>query len=362
MARKIIKVKHHLSSGCCMCSGIEDLYATKTNQSIPEGFLLALGSFGETVFIKMNNSEKTYMFSANDARPKTVYENLKDEIGLEYKIIGGRTIEYSLKTVKKEIDEGFPVILGPLDMFYLPYLKMYQKEHIPIHYIMAVGYDEEKNCILIYDCDRKYMIELSVNDLFLAWNIEKNGVGDKSGFIKIRLGEKLPNKYKLAYSCLLRKAERQFREKPYILGISAYEKIAKELPKWKKKFSESEYKKALISITEYMGKVPKIPNQIMGIKETDIPYRANYDRLAKIICELGKEYKQDNWIKSAELFNKCGKNIEKIVAYIVQYCCNGIDRTDKISGLFLENANYAKEAYKLIQETKINPDLSLKYQ
>ena len=46
-------------------------------------------------------------------------------------------------------------------------------------------------------------------------------------------------------------------EKPYILGISAYEKLAKELPKWKKKFSKQEYKKALLSITKYMGKVPK---------------------------------------------------------------------------------------------------------
>lgn len=41
-----------------------------------------------------------------------------------------------------------------------------------------------------------------------------------------------------------------------------------------------------ISITEYMGKVPKVPNQIMGVKEADIPYCANYDRLAGIIHEL----------------------------------------------------------------------------
>ncbi len=235
MSRKIIEVKHHLSSGCCMCSGIEDLYATRTKQSIPEGFLLALGSFGETVFIKMNNRKKPYMFSANDARPKTVYENLKEELGLDYKIIEGRTVEYAKKSIKKEIDEGCPVVLGPLDMFYLPYLKMYHTEHIPIHYVMMVGYDEEKHCVLIYDCDREDMIELAVNDLELAWNIEKNGVGDKNGFIKIRLCENPPDKYTLSYNCLLKKAERQLREKPYILGISAYEKIAGELPKWKKK-------------------------------------------------------------------------------------------------------------------------------
>ena len=225
MSRKIIGIKHHLSSGCCMCSGIEDLYATRTNQSIPEGFLLALGSFGETVFIKMNNSEKPYMFSANDARPKTVYENLKEELGLDYKIIGGTTVKYAKKSIKKEIDEGNPVILGPLDMFYLPYLKMYHAEHIPIHYVMMTGYDEEKDCVLIYDCDREEMIELAMSDLELAWDIEKNGVGDKNGFIKIQLGDNLPDKYTLSRNCLLKKAERQFREKPNILGISAYEKI-----------------------------------------------------------------------------------------------------------------------------------------
>ena len=93
---------------------------------------------------------------------------------------------------------------------------MYHTEHIPIHYVMMIGYDEEKNCVLIYDCDREDIIELAVSDLELAWNIEKNGVGDKNGFIKIRLGENLPDKYTLSCNCLLKKAERQFREKPNI--------------------------------------------------------------------------------------------------------------------------------------------------
>lgn len=207
---------------------------------------------------------------------------------------------------------------------------MYHAEHIPIHYVMVTGYDEEKDCVLIYDCDPEEMIELAISDLELAWDIEKNGVGDKNGFIKIRLGDNLPDKYTLSCNCLLKKAERQFREKPNILGISAYEKIAKELPKWKKKFSEEVYRKALISITEYMGKVPKVPNEIMGVKEADIPYCANYDRLAEILHKLGQEYKQDNWLKSAELFDKCGKNIETIVTYVVQYCCNDVDRIDEL--------------------------------
>ncbi len=175
-------------------------------------------------------------------------------------------------------------------MFYLPYLKMYHAEHISIHYVMMTAYDEEKDCVLIYDCDREGMIELAMSDLELAWDIEKNGVGDKNGFIKIRLGDNLPDKYTFSRNCLLKKRESKFREKQNILGISAYEKIAKVLPKWKKKFPEEDYRKALISITEYMGKVP---NEIMGVKEADIPYCANYDRLAEIFHELGQEYKHN---------------------------------------------------------------------
>lgn len=78
-----------------------------------------------------------------------------------------------------------------------------------------------------------------------------------------------------------------------------------------------------------MGKVPKVPNQIMGMKVTDIPYYANYDR-----------------------FDKCGKNIVTIVTYIVQYCCNDVDRIDELPNLFLDNADYAKKSYQFIQNTK----------
>ena len=97
-----------------------------------------------------------------------------------------------------------------------------------------------------------------------------------------------------------------------------------------------------------MGKVPKVPNAICSILESDIPYKANYDRLANIVRELGQEYKQENWIKSAELFEKCANNIEMIVSYIIKYCCDGIDEMNEVIRLFLDNAEYASKAYRLI--------------
>ncbi len=40
MSRKLLPEKHHLASGCCMWSGIEDVYTTLTGQEVPEAFEL----------------------------------------------------------------------------------------------------------------------------------------------------------------------------------------------------------------------------------------------------------------------------------------------------------------------------------
>ena len=119
-----------------------------------------------------------------------------NEIGLQYKISEGRTLEYAFKSVKSEIDNGCPVILGPLDMYHLPYLKTYHNDHIPMHYVLMIGYDDE--CIYLYDCGRKDIQMLSYKELRKAWQIEKNGVGCKNGFIRFSLPDNLPGVFELA--------------------------------------------------------------------------------------------------------------------------------------------------------------------
>lgn len=248
MSRTLLPIKHHLCSGCCMWSGIEDVYATRTNQTIPEAFLLGLSSFGESVYIKTKDKNNPFLFSIVDGRTRQTYNKIKDILGLHYQISEGRTLSYALKSIKQEIDARRPVILGPLDMFYLPYLKMYHKNHIPMHYVLMVGYDEENESVLIYDCDRTDLIEFSTNHLVQAWQIEKNAVGDKNGFIRFTLSDQLLNKYELADICLKKKAARQLCLKPDFVGINAYTKIAKEFPSWKSSFSELEYRMKKISL------------------------------------------------------------------------------------------------------------------
>lgn len=54
-------------------------------------------------------------------------------------------------------------------MFHLPYLeKLYHREHIPFHYILMVGYDEEQACIYLHDCGRRELQTLSYDELSKA--------------------------------------------------------------------------------------------------------------------------------------------------------------------------------------------------
>lgn len=332
-----------------MWSGIEDVYATKTKQVVPEAFLLCLSSFGETAFVKFGNKKPPFRFSVADGRTRKTYDQIKDILGLSYEISEGRTLPYALKSIYKEVDSGMPVILGPLDMFYLPYLKMYQKFHVPIHYVLMVGYDEEKECVLIYDCDRTDLIELPVEELVKAWQIEKNSVGDKNGFIRFRLEDQLLDKYELADICFKNKAARQLNNITSFTGVNAFERIAREFPTWEEEYSEADYKYALTSLAECFGTVPKIPNRLMGIQEKeDIVFQANYNRLSAVLIQLGKEYNRKDWLKAGELFLQCGYKIEEITNRIIRFCCDNERCLEDIPAIFQEMGEYSKKAYSII--------------
>ncbi|WP_455716853.1 BtrH N-terminal domain-containing protein [Anaerosporobacter sp.] len=352
MSRKLIHINHHLSSGCCMWSGIEDVYATKTNQRVPEAFLFGLSSFGETAFIK-SGKNNPLMFSVADGRTRKTYNQIKDILGLTYQISEGKTLEYALKSVKQEIDQGKPVILGPLDMYHLPCLKMYHITHIPIHYVLMVGYDDEKGCVLIYDCDRIELLELSIEDLIKAWQIEKNIVGDKNGFIRFNLSDELPSKYELAEVCLRKKAMRQLCKKPDFIGVNAYRKIAKEFPTWRKNYPKDEYKRLLASLTEFFGMVPKLPNQLLGIDaKEDILYQGNYNRLSAILSQLGEEYSRTDWVQAAENFSLCGSKIEDITNCIIRFCLDGEECLAEIPVIFQKIGEKVKQAYQIIVDDR----------
>lgn len=350
MSKKIIEMKHHMCDGCCMWSGIEDIYVNQSGEEVPEAFLFALSSYGENVYLKFRDRNRPVMLSVCDGRTKKTYDKIKGEIGLQYKISEGRTFAYAFQSVKREIDHGNPVIIGPLDMFYLPYLKMYHKNHIPMHYVLMVGYDQEERCVYVYDCGRTEIQVLPYEELHRAWQIEKNSVGDKNGFIRFTLSGPMKSQYDLATRVFRRKAEEQLREKPEFAGVRAFRKIACEFPAWRSKMPEEDYRNALMSLTEFFGRVPKLPDKLAGIENNgpDIPYKGNCDRLGNVLVVLGNKFQKKNWTEAGCLFIETGEYFETITNKITDFLCEGKDSLETIPEYFLKIGELEEKAYKLL--------------
>lgn len=335
--RKIINLKHHLDDYECMWNGIEDIYMNKTGESLPNNFFFLLSGFGSFCYLKTQKAELKRMVALGDGRTKKMYEFLAPIVGFEYKHHEYRNFEKALIKAKSEIDLGYPVVLGAIDMFYLPYFqKLYHKEHIPFHYILMVGYDDEKQSIYLYDCGRSELLSLSYIQLCSAMNCNYSGLSKENTICTIRMTKKR-DKIKIAQDALKSKKDLFLNPAKGFLGYRGFEKFISELPGWKDEISKEEYDKILTNMVEFFGTVPTIPNAIKGIDEPDfVEFKGGFDKMSRMLRCLGDETKNDYLVKSAAFFDEGAAVIRRISDVIIEYLTDKEDNTDLLPEFFAE--------------------------
>lgn len=253
-------------------------------------------------------------------------------------------------TTTREIDNGYPVILGALDMFYLPYYeKIYYTEHIPFHYVLMIGYDDEKERITILDCGREEPQELPYNELRAAWNCSYSGVSKPFTLCTIRMAN-VKSKEQIAKESLKKKANMFLHPPVGFIGYKGFEKFIMELPTWKKQLGIENYNKQLFHMVQFYGTVPTIPNALCGISEPDeIVFGGGFDKISCVLSELSEEYKNDYYKAAAETFN-CGVAVvEEIKNIIVEYLTNINDETNKLPSLYTQLKNIMIEGFSKLE-------------
>ncbi|BAK98039.1 hypothetical protein OBV_08410 [Oscillibacter valericigenes Sjm18-20] len=207
MPEKIIALKHHLDNYACMWNGIEDLYIQRTGQTLPSSFFFVLSGFGSFCYMKTPKAELKRIIALGDGRTKQMYEFLAPIVGFKYKHYTYKTFEQAIKKAKAEIDTGYPPVLGALDMYYLPYLsKLYHGEHIPFHYVLMVGYDDDAQCIYLLDCGREEMQTLPYDELRHAWDCSYPDLSKPNTVCTIRMNA-TKDKYRIAKEALAKKVK-----------------------------------------------------------------------------------------------------------------------------------------------------------
>lgn len=352
MSQKVIELRHKVCDYTCMWNGIEDLYQTRLDEDIPDYFFFCLSGIGKFVYLKFKDGNMRRMVSWNDGRTKKMYSSINDIIGFKYKHIEGRKFDYIMKRAKEQINNERPVILGCLDMYYLDYYpKFYCKEHIPIHYIVMVGYDDEEQCVYVYDCGIRDRQKIEYETLKKALDIEKTSISDKNSICLIELDEEIKSIREIALRGFYQKAKEMLNSNVGFVGISGMRKLSKEILKWEVELTVEEYEAALRSIVMFTGTVPIMPNKLRMIKEKDeVEHQAARREYGALLVTLGEKYGFEQWKVAGNLFSKSGTIIQEMTDLIVRYLMKESKELNRLPNMISEIADIEEKAYQNILE------------
>lgn len=350
MRGKLITLKHHAHDYECMWNGIEDLYIQAAGETLPPSFFFILSAFGTFCYMKTPKSDLKRMIAFGDGRTKQMYNFLAPIVGFEFKHYEYKTFEQSIKKAKAEIDMGYPSVLGALDMYYLPYYpKLYHREHIPFHYVLMVGYDDDAQCIYHLDCGREEVMTLTYEELRNAWSCSYPGLSKPNTVCTIRMNT-VKDKYQIAKEALAKKRELFFNSPVSFAGRKGFEKFIKELPKLKYELTKEEYNKILKNMVTFFGTVPAVPNALRGISEPDkINYYGGFDKMSRILEDIGREYDNKNWIDASKYFAEGAIIISEIKEVIVAYLIGEHDKTDELPKLFSKVMEIMSDGFLLLK-------------
>jgi len=334
-----------------MWNGIEDLYIQKTGECLPPSFFFSLASFGSFCYLKTEKSELKRLVVLGDGRTKPMYEFLAPIVGLDYRFYEGKSFSAALNKAKKEINDNHPVVLGALDMYYLSYfLKMYHSMHIPFHYFLMTGFDDEEETVTLLDCSRKEPQTLSYHDLEKAWDCNSPGLSKPFTLCTVRLNSG-KSKETIAKEALRKKAELFLNPPVSFIGYKGLEKLIRELPFWKEQLGKENYDKLLFNMVQFFGTVPTVPNALLGKNEPDeVSFYGGFDKISRCLRDIGKESKSEHWLSAADCFSSGSMVINEVKNVIVDYLTGKEDRTPRLPELFTKIKDILIIGFRKVQQ------------
>jgi hypothetical protein len=349
---KIIEIPHKVCDYTCAWNGIEDQYEWKTKIRVPDYLFFGISAFCSVIYLKQNNPKQLRTVFWSNGLTIKMYDFMKDIIGYDYKIYENKPFDKALAYIKKSIDKGIPVILGALDMYYLPYYeKYYNNLHIPIHYIQMVGYDESNQTVIIADCGKDSFQRITYSDLQMAWNNNVPGFSKPNTYYTFTFKD-INSIKSIVYKGMKKKCIQNLNAPVSFVGINGLKKIAKEFPKWSKELTHQSYIDSLMHFVEYTGFPPSLPNELTdNSNNLNINHKASRDKFAEILIWASHQYNKPEWEMSADLFYKSGEIMEQMTAMITKHIKNNSQELTEIPLMLIEVASLEEQAYIIIDES-----------
>jgi hypothetical protein len=326
--KKFIEMPHEVHESTCYVNGLFDIF--KWNGAEYSYFLLPIiGGMASFAYLKFKMAQPPCMVYWGNS-PKYLMEQLQEVIGFSQVISEGKSFKNEFPKIKEFLNENVPVVVGALDMFYLHYYTdLYQKEHIPIHYLLVVGYDDDRQLVYVHDCTYHGIQEIPYHEFEDCLNVSTPGLSKKNTYRMFTLPQKMPLELEIAEKGFAGKAQRMLKPPVSMFGIPAMRKLAGEITGWT---DES----CLRHMVAYAGLTPPL---IAGDLSNNDGLRFQESDLFR---EMGGKYGRENWMEASRLFRQSGESI-------IELCKSALgNKLDACSESLKQIADLEEKAYQLL--------------
>lgn len=351
---KLIELPHKVCGCSCMINGLEDLYENETGVRLPDFLLVHLSGLLGFVYVKNKNAPIPRMVFWGSNLAKYQYEALADVVGFQWQMISDRSFPFTLKRAKEFVDLGIPPLLGVLDMYHLPYYeKFYHKIHVPIHYVLMVGYDDEQGAVLVLDCDRPDVQTVSYANLEQAWNVNIPGLGKKNTFYTFEFNGQVADIETIARDGLRKRAKEMLEAPVSMLGLKGMRKLAHELIHWPDELTPIQLDMCLRHLVEFTGFPPIPPSQLMGYSDAPDNHAAGRDIFADLLRKLSEDYAEPRWAEAALHFDQSAKKLEELTDSICDFILGKINILEPAVVLLTDIADIEERGFRLLRKGQL---------
>lgn len=322
---KLIKIPHEVHESTCYVNGLFDVLMWKGARY--DYFLLpVIGGMASFAYLKFKMVKPPCMVYWGNS-PKCLLNDLGEIIGFTQLISEGKSFRNEFPKMKEYLDKDEPVMVGALDMYYLHYYpELYRKEHVPIHYLLMVGYDDEKQVVYVHDCSIGGVQQIPYTEFEKSLDVNVPGMSKKNTYRIFTVSQRMPVELEIAEKGFAYKAGRMLKPPVSMFGIPAMRKLAREIVSWTDK-------DCFRHMVAYAGPMPPLI----------APDLSHNDGLrfeqARVFGELGQKYQRKEWNHASILFRKSGELILKLCERALEYDGGGC------SGFLEKIADTEEEAY-----------------
>ncbi len=238
----------------CPVNGIRDLVHWRAGRDWSNDLVWGLGQGGGFAYLRVNVADPPRQVFWGNATPRQ-HRYLADLLGAGYAEVEGRAFKASWGRARGAVDAGTPPVLGPLDMFYLHYYRgIYHERHIPIHYVLLVGYDDTQ--AYLHDTDREDVQAIPLGELQQAWDVNVPGLGKRNRLVVLDVPPELPPTAALIRRAIADQCQTMLHAPVSMIGIAAMRKVAREIAGWPQELGEERAARCLRQVREYLSSPP----------------------------------------------------------------------------------------------------------